>query len=275
MRVLLWNMKVLGKATGFLKQQGTVGVSEISYRSPIYLQLREIVRTKILENEYPPGMAIPSENEFAEQYAINHLTVRNAIDALVHEGLLKRVKGKGVYVMGPKVERDLETLGGFTQTMHEKNLRSLIKIRTKVLRKAGEKFSFVFGIKADDDVYYIKRFCYANDEPFSMEEIFIPYYVVPKLEGIDLTVFSLYEVYNFYNIRPKRAVQTLDLVRLDKKDSRTLGIDAKIVVMLFECTSYDERGRVIEFAKNYTRGDKCNFSVNFRKEKKQEGEQWV
>jgi GntR family transcriptional regulator len=240
-------------------------MSEINYRSPIYLQLREVVRTKIIEGEYPPGTAIPSENELAESYGINHLTVRNAIDALVYEGLLKRVQSKGVYVMGRKVERDLETLGGFAQTMRAKNLHTFTKIRAKVLRKAGDKFSLVFGIEPDDDVYYIKRFCYADDEPFSMEEIFIPYSVVPKLEGIDLTVFSFYEVYSFYGIRLARAEQTLDLARLDRKDARTLGISDDMAVMLFECTSYDEKGRVIEFARNYTRGDKCNFSVSFRK----------
>ena len=91
---------------------------EIDYQSPIYLQLREVVRAKIEDGEYPPGTAIPSENVLAETYGINRLTVRNAIDALVKEGLLKRVQGKGVYVM-VKFERDLEVLGGFSQTMND------------------------------------------------------------------------------------------------------------------------------------------------------------
>ena len=64
-------------------------MSTIDYRSPIYLQLREVVRTKIEEGEYPPGMAIPSENELSEMYGVNRLTVRNAVEALVGEGLLK------------------------------------------------------------------------------------------------------------------------------------------------------------------------------------------
>ena len=32
---------------------------KINYRTPIYLQLREIVRTKIEDGEYLPGTAIP------------------------------------------------------------------------------------------------------------------------------------------------------------------------------------------------------------------------
>ncbi len=244
-----------------------MGMSDekISYQSPIYLQLREVVRTKIEDGEYLPGTAIPSENELAETYGINRLTVRNAIDALVNEGMLKRVQGKGVYVMGTKVERDLETLGGFTQTMRDINTRPTTKVLVKALRKAGDKYSLVFGIKPDDELYYIKRICYADSESISLEEILIPRYVVPKLEGIDLAVFSIYEVYDFYGIKLKRAWQTLDLAELEPNDARMLGIDSNLAVFLFECTSYDDKERVIEFTRTYTRGDKCNFNVHFHK----------
>ena len=67
---------------------------KLSYRTPIYLQLREIIRNRIEEGEYLPGTAIPSENKLAETYGINRLTVRNAVDTLVNEGILRRVQGK-------------------------------------------------------------------------------------------------------------------------------------------------------------------------------------
>lgn len=236
---------------------------EINYQSPIYLQLREIIRSKIEDGEYLPGISIPSENDLAATYGINRLTVRNAITALVNEGILKRVQGKGVFVVGTKLERDLETLGGFTQTMREKHATPTTKVLVKTVRKAGDKYSIIFGIDQTDDIYYIKRICYADSEPISMEEIYIPKYVIPKLEGIDLTVFSLYEVYDFYGINMVKAFQTLDLTMLESNDARMLGINPDLAVMLFECTSYDDSGRVIEFTRTYTRGDKCNFNVHF------------
>ncbi len=240
-------------------------MGDVTYQSPIYLQVREVVRTKIEEGEYAPGTAIPSENELAERYGIHRQTVRSAIDALVHEGLLKRVAGKGVYVLGRKMERNLDELQGFTQTMLEKHVKPSFKILTKTLRRAGEKYALMFGIEPDDEIYYIKRLCKADNEPVSLEEIFIPYYVVPKLIGIDLSIFSVYEVYDMYGIKLERARQTLDLVHLEQNDIRTLGIDPELPVMLFQCVTYDDRGRVIEFNRNYARGDKCNFSVHFKK----------
>lgn len=233
-------------------------------RTPIYLQLREIIRTKIEEGEFAPGTAIPSENDLAEQYEVNRLTVRSAVDALVHEGLLRRVQGKGVYVLGPRIERDLDRLNGFTQTILEKNVQPSTRVLTKVLRKAGRKYGLLFGIEPEDQLYYIKRLCYAQGEPVSLEEIFIPRYIVPKLEGIDLNIFSLYEVYDFYGVRLARARQTLDLAQLEPRDARLLGTDPEQAVLLFECASFDEADRRIEFSRSYTRGDRCRFSVRFQ-----------
>lgn len=238
--------------------------AEIDYQSSIYLQLREVVRNKIEEGEYLPGTAIPSENALADMYGINRLTVRSAIDELVKEGLLKRVQGKGVYVMAP-IERDLEVLGGFSQTMDDKKIQPKKKILQRGQRTAGSKYGEMFHIGEEESLYFIKRLDYANGEPVAMQEIYIPYNLVPKVEGIDLSVFSMFEIYKFYGINPVRAWQTLDLVQLTQADARLLDISKEQTVFLFSCTTYDEDGRVIEYSRSYTRGDKCNFAVHFHK----------
>lgn len=234
-------------------------------RAPFYMQLREIVRCKIESGEYAPCTALPSETELAEEYAINRQTVHNAIDALVNEGLLRRVPGKGVYVLGQKMERDLDILEGFNQTMLERNVTPSVKVLKKVLRKAGSNYALMFGIHPEDEIYYIKRLCCGNGDPVSLEEIYLPKSLVPKISGIDLSVFSLYEVYDLYGIHLERAYQTLDLVRLEPNDARLLGISADLPVMMFCCTSYDDRGRIIEFSRSYARGDKSKFSVRFKR----------
>ena len=43
---------------------------EIDENSPIFMQLREVVRERITTGEYAPGVAIPSENALAQTYGI-------------------------------------------------------------------------------------------------------------------------------------------------------------------------------------------------------------
>lgn len=233
--------------------------------TPLYIQLREIIRFKIESGEYAPLTPLPSENEIADEYAVTRQTVRNAVDTLINEGLLRRVPGKGVYVLGDSINRDLEVLKGFTQTMLDRNVMPSTKVLKKQLRPAGAKYAMMFGIVPEEEIFYIKRMCYGNNEPVSLEEIFVPKSLVPKIGGIDLTVFSLYEIYEIYGIHLERARQTLDMVHLEQGDANLLGISTQTPVMLFECTSYDENGRIIECSRSYTRGDKGRFTVHFRR----------
>ena len=233
--------------------------------TPLYMQLREIVRYKIETGEFAPCTALPSENELADEYAVTRQTVRNAIDTLVNEGLLRRVAGKGVFVLGTRIERDLEVLKGFTQSMLDRNVTPSIKVLKKMIRPAGAKYAMMFGIHPEDEIFYIKRMCYGNGEPVSLEEIFVPRNLVPKIQGIDLSVFSLYEIYELYGIKLERARQTLDLVHLEPNDANLLGITTQTPVLLFECTSNDEQGRIIEQSRSYTRGDKGRFTVHFQR----------
>lgn len=235
---------------------------DINFKTPLYLQLREVIRQKIDDGDYAPGCAIPSENQLAERYGINRLTVRNAVDALVNEGLLRRVQGKGVYVVGKRLERNLDKLDGFRQTMRDRFTCPYTKILAKSRRVAGLKYAEIFGINPDDELFYIKRLNGADNKPIAIEETLIPCKLMPKLEGIDLTVFSLYEAYGFYGIRLARAWETLDLVSLEARDARMLNMQPQDAALLFTCLSFDEQDRVVERTLSYTRGDTCYFAIH-------------
>lgn len=65
---------------------------------PRYLAIRSIIRNRIADGTYAAGTAIPSEHELSTEFGTTRLTVRNAIDGLVTQGLIRRVQGKGAYV---------------------------------------------------------------------------------------------------------------------------------------------------------------------------------
>ena len=127
-------------------------MNELNYRSPLYIQLREVIRSKIEDGEYLPGTAIPSENQLAETYGLNRLSVRSAVEALENEGLLKSVQGKGVFVQGPKTQRDLETLGGYRHTMQERGKDASTKVLVKAVRSAGPLYARLLQLAPEDPV---------------------------------------------------------------------------------------------------------------------------
>ncbi|MBL4954318.1 GntR family transcriptional regulator [Neobacillus sp. YIM B02564] len=230
---------------------------------PIYVQLRDILREQIENGVYLPGTAIPSENELSEEYGVNRLTVRTAIEELTKEGIVKPIQGKGVYVMGERMNRDLDTLSGFSNTIRGKNSNPKVNVLNQRVRKAGVKFSKVFHIDEEDEVHYIKRVCFVDGTPMSIEEIFVPKAILPNMNELNVADFSMYDLYHFYKINVTNAYQTLDIVTLDQNESRLLNINTSQAVYLFTSITYADEKTPIEYAKTYVRADLCEFTVTF------------
>lgn len=74
-------------------------MENIDYRMPLYIQLQDVLIKRIEEGEFLPGEMIPSERKMAEQYGINRMTVKNAVNSLVERGYLFRVQGRGTFVV--------------------------------------------------------------------------------------------------------------------------------------------------------------------------------
>jgi DNA-binding transcriptional regulator YhcF (GntR family) len=65
---------------------------------PIYLQLRKHIEEQILARAIKEEDKLKSFRELAAEYSINPITVGNAINALVEEGILSNKRGIGVFV---------------------------------------------------------------------------------------------------------------------------------------------------------------------------------
>ena len=232
-------------------------------QGPQYLAVRRLVRRRIETGHYQPGALLPPVAELAAEALVNRLTVLKGLQALVEEGLLRSAAGRGFFVVGEKVARELETLDGFTRAMTDRGARPSVRILVHGLRAAGPRYADVFSIAEDDDLCLIKRLCLAGGEPFSLEEILFPADLLPLAGDLDLGVFSLYELFSFYGVQLSRAWQTLDLAVLDQKDARVLDVDVASPVMAFTCTSRDTDGRVVEFTRTFTRPDRATFVVPF------------
>lgn len=65
---------------------------------PLYKQIYQSIKDKILTGELRPKDRVPSEQEFMDEYMVSKITVKNALAALVDEGLVTRIQGKGTFV---------------------------------------------------------------------------------------------------------------------------------------------------------------------------------
>ena len=66
--------------------------------TPLWQQLAAILHAQIQSGQLLPGRVMPSETTRMQEHQLARGTVRKAIDALVDEGLVNRVQGRGTFV---------------------------------------------------------------------------------------------------------------------------------------------------------------------------------
>jgi DNA-binding transcriptional MocR family regulator len=80
--------------------------------TPIYVQIRNRLRERILSGELPEGLRLPPERELAQHLGVNRTTVLNAYRELKAEGLVSAHVGRGTVVCRMEKPQDegMETL---------------------------------------------------------------------------------------------------------------------------------------------------------------------
>lgn len=162
---------------------------------PLYLQIKEVLKQKILKGEYAPNERMPSESELMKQFDVSRITVRQALRDLGAEGLVFTSQGKGTFASKPKAMQEVQYLQGFTEAMSAKGYDAtarLVSVREVTPNKdVQEKLN----VKASDGVTEIVRVRYLNGEPVSLDTSFFPIVVGKQLLSKDLTgdIFPLLE----------------------------------------------------------------------------------
>src|SRR5690606_25013339 len=87
--------------------------------APLYAQIKELLRERILDGSYKPHEQMPSESEMMATFGVSRITVRQALNDLQQEGLIFRIHGKGTFVSKPKAFQDLGKLQGFGEAMRQ------------------------------------------------------------------------------------------------------------------------------------------------------------
>lgn len=229
---------------------------------PRYLAIRNIIQGRIADGTYAAGTAIPSEHELSAEFDTTRLTVRNAIDGLVSQGLIRRVQGKGAYVSRIG-ESQHEHAAGFRAWVKADESAPSVRQLSKTKRPAGPWYASLFDIDEDDELYSIRRLNSIDGTPVSLEQTLIPVKFFPGIEDVDVSVFSLYETYAMCGRRVAFAQEKLDVVALSTRDAGLLQVEPGSLALSLECLSFDDEGRPVEHAYALNTGRKSGYTYEY------------
>ncbi|GAA5416502.1 HTH-type transcriptional repressor NagR [Paraliobacillus ryukyuensis] len=232
---------------------------------PIYHQLEEKIKQLIETGELNPGDILPSEREYAEQFQISRMTVRQAINNLVNERFLYRIKGKGTFVMEHKMEQPLRELTSFTEDMKARGLQPSNRLIHFEILPASAELAEKLGIKEHGPVYEIKRIRLAEDIPMALERTYISANLVPGLTE-DIVKDSLYAyVERVLQLKIKGGTQMIEASISNEEERGYLEIEEADPILLMQRISLLEDGRPFEVVKSSYRADRYKFIIDLQR----------
>ncbi len=229
----------------------------------LYQQIKDIYKNKIVTEEIKRGDKIPSEIEIQKEFNVSRITARQAILELEKEGMVKRGRGKGTYVIWQKgIEEDLSHIKSFTEEMISRNRVPGTKSLSVEKVMVTENIAKEYGMKSNEEMYCIKRVRTADDVRLVY---FVSYFPLSTKLPMDSSAYkeSIYEMLDYTGMGiPIKVEEKISAILPNKEVCNALNISSSQPVLLRERISLNEKGELMEFTHCYYRGDLYKYRIS-------------
>lgn len=233
---------------------------------PIYHQLQEEFRHRILDGDLAPHDRLPSENELSEQFGISPMTVRQAMVELVNDGLVYRERGRGTFVasrLPSNLEHQLTRLSSFSEDMRARDLTPESRVLVFETVPAQGKVAVALEVDDGDEVLRIKRVRLAEGQPVGVHDTYVRDVPVQRAELEE--VGSLYAVFEQHDVTLAEGEETFKAIAADAELSRHLGVPVGAPLLQVTRTTVDDGGRPVEYVVATYRADLYDYTVRLKR----------
>lgn len=229
---------------------------------PLYTQIKEMVRAKILDGTYAPHAQLPSEAEMIAAFGVSRITVRQAISDLQKEGVVFKIHGKGTFVSKPKAFQNVTRLQGFGEAMTSMGYETYSQVLGIAFNPATRKVAEKLDLAEHDTVCELRRLRFLNREPISVDITYLPQAVGERLQKEDLAsrdVFLILE--NDYGFALGAAELQIEAILAEGALAKQLRIEDGAPVMRIERLTRATDGKPLDFEYLYYRGDAFQYRL--------------
>lgn len=225
----------------------------------VYLQIVDELDTRIEQNVYKENELLPSDYKLAAEFDVSRLTIRRAIDYLVQQKKLVKEPGIGTYIMQNEDNRVQSGRGGL-QSFSEAAKHYGLTVRSDVLTldtniPTTQELMNIFKTANNQQTFHhLKRIRYGNDEPMTLEDIYLkteyaPLLTMTQAEG---SIYNLLE----QTVQIAYSHQDIEAILIDEALSQLLSTPVGMPAFRITSTAHAVTGETIMYDISYYRADK-------------------
>ena len=232
---------------------------------PLFVQLKDVLKQKIILGELKEGERLPGERQLAETYGISRMTARQALSDLVQQGVLVKQQGSGYYVAAQAIENKLDRLQGVVEELWNQNLNFEVKVQRIEYVKAPPKVWEVLELGSDRDVLLLVRQMFLHGKPLSIDYTYLPMAIAGLVEGLDMRKQVLYKYLEQNGYRIMYAKQTISAGQLTEDEAAVLERTTGFPTLVIDRTAYLEGDRPIVYSHTLYISDRYHYTLTLKR----------
>lgn len=242
-----------------------------------YQALAADLREEIASGRFTPDRRMPTEAELSESYGVSRQTVRRALQDLVAEGLVFRVRGRGTYATQASPDgRFLQSVGSIDDLLSFSFDTLLETIEPLQLRTAIEAASRL-QLPSDHVVAGLFRRLH-DGVPFGVIKVFLPPEIgrplmaVNALPDVDESRRSTFisQVEKTLAHPLTRANQSINAAPISAELAHHIDLAAGDPVLLVDRLYFNARGKPIMLAVSWFHPDRYTYRLSLRRNSRME-----
>jgi GntR family transcriptional regulator len=190
---------------------------------PRWAQIAQILRQRVAE--HGPGLTTMSDQSLAREFGVSPLTVRQAVQDLVRNGLVTRHRGKGTFVVAKPPQGSVDHLDAFMSEWRITGRDVRIDVLERSRQAASIPTAAMLQVKPGDLVAFLHRRRCADGDAVGVDYRYFPIELDERLDDADVQHETIWEVLEnklaMYNLH---ANVTIRATAAREEDARLLDI---------------------------------------------------
>jgi GntR family transcriptional regulator len=230
--------------------------------TPLYYQLKNILRSKILSNELRGNERLPSEAELGKEYNVSRATVRQALSELMMLGLIYRDRGRGTFVTeGAGLKR--LSLKGTIENLIAAGEGTRIKVLEYREITPPPLIASVLQLRTGQKVFQLEILRLIPKGAFGYSFIYFPPALGNMISSKELreTTEMITFIEGKLKTKAHSANQTIDVGLAEERVAKHLSVKPKTPLLIIERDYYSRDGSLMFITMTYFRSDLYKYRI--------------
>ncbi len=232
---------------------------------PLYEQMKEVIIQKIHSGEYVSGDCLPGERALMQQYGVSRITIRQAIGALVNEGIVYRKHGKGTFVAEKKVERPLASLLGIAEELTMEDIDVTIDVLKSGIEKPSLEVRKALGLHSDQSVFMVKRLISTQQSPLVIINDYVSESIKYVFDNCILERDIFYVQLEKCGYKIGHGEQRISAGSAADDEVQLLKCKKNAPILVVKRTTFDTDNNPLIYSNISYRGDKYEYFINLKR----------